>query len=203
MNSESSPKVIEIGLAELVNQWPKTQSYVELFSDLEHESERGAVLLTAAALDDALKDLLRIRLIPAKSTDELFNGTAPLATFSARINLSFSVGVISQQERGLLHNLRKIRNDCAHVRSIRFHEAPLRDKCLALKLPYGNVCGSEHPVRNYVIVAQMLILILLWRSSEENLTLSDRPTHPPTRAEGAVVERISFPVKIPTFHPKG
>lgn len=203
MNSESSLEVVEIGLAELVDRWPKTQSYVELFSDLEHESERGAVLLTAAALDDALKDLLRIRLVQAKSTDELFDGTAPLATFSARINLSFSVGVISQQEHSLLHKLRKIRNDCAHVRAIRFHEAPLRDRCLALKFPYGEICGSEHPARHYVIVAQMLVLLLLWRSSQDNLTLSDSPTHPPKRTKDSVVERMSFPIKIPTFRTQG
>lgn len=203
MNSESSLEVVEIGLAELMDRWPKTQSYVELFSDLEHESERGAVLLTAAALDDALKDLLRIRLVQAKSTDDLFDGTAPLATFSARINLSFSVGVISQQEHSLLHKLRKIRNDCAHVRAIRFHEAPLRDRCLALKLPYGETCGSSHPVSHYVIIAQMLVLLLLWRSSQDNLTLSDSPSHPPTRTKDSVVERVSFSVKIPTFRTQG
>ena len=199
MDSESSPEVIDIGLAELVKRWPKTQLYVELLSDLEHESERGAVLLIGAALDDALKDLLKIRFIQAKSTNELFEGTAPLSTFSARIDLSFSVGVISEAERRLLHKLRKIRNECAHVRTIRFHEAPLRDKCLSLKLPYGDVCGDEHPARHYVIIGQMLVLLLLWRCGGENITLSDEPIHPPKRTKDSVVERMTFPVKMPTF----
>jgi len=199
MASESSRDVIEIGLTELVERWPKTQSYVDLFSELENESERGAVLLTGAALDDALEDLLKNRLVQAKCTDELFEGTAPLATFSARINLCFSVGVISATERSLLHQLKKIRNDCAHVQAIRFHEPPMRDRCLALKLPYGDVCGSEHPVRHYVLIAQMLVLILLWRSSNENLMLSDEPIHSPKRKDGSVVERLSFPVKVPDF----
>lgn len=199
MASESSPEVIEIGFPELVNRWPKTQLYIELLSDLENESERGAVLLIGAALDDALKDLLKIRLIPAKSTNELFEGTAPLATFSARIDISFSVGVISQLEHRLLHNLRKIRNECAHVRTIRFHEAPLRDKCLSLRLPYGEICGDEHPARHYVIIGQMMVLLLLWRSGGENITLSDEPIHPPKRTKDSVVERVSFPIKIPTF----
>ncbi|MCA1777791.1 MAG: hypothetical protein LC676_19950 [Loktanella sp.] len=203
MASENSLKVIEIGLAELSDRWPKTQSYVELFSDLEHESERGAILLTGAALDDALKDLLKIRLIQSKSTEELFTGTAPLATFSARIDLSFSAGVISKSEHILLHKLRKIRNECAHVKTIRFHEAPLKDKCLALELPYGDVCGSEHPAKHYVIIAQMLVLLLLWRSGKENLTLSDEPTHHPNRTKESVVERFSFPVKIPDFLSRG
>lgn len=199
MTGEQRPQTVEINFEELIKRWPRTKIYADLFSELEHESERGAVLLVGAALDDTLEELLRARLLPSKSTDELLTGRGPLATFNARIDLCHSLGVISSSEHALLHKLRKIRNDCAHVRSIQFHDAPLKDKCLALEMPYGEIPDERNPARRYVMIAQLLVLVLLWRCSSDNIALTDEPMREPQRTEESVIERFSFELRIPHF----
>ena len=66
---------------------------------LVKESDRGCVILGAAWLNTALEQLLRAicRTAPEDtkaSVDPLFQGYAPLATFSAKIQLAFALGVL-------------------------------------------------------------------------------------------------------------
>lgn len=83
------------------------------------ESDRGCVILSAALLDEALEELLRsvCREIPQdiKATvDPLFQGYAPLATFSAKIQLSFALGILPRALRDKIEIIRRLRNDFAH-----------------------------------------------------------------------------------------
>jgi len=86
---------------------------------LAKESDRGCVILGAALLADALEDLLRscCRDEPKdiKATiDPLFEGYAPLSTFSARIQLAFALGILPCQLRDKIELVRRLRNDSAH-----------------------------------------------------------------------------------------
>src|SRR5438132_1135672 len=85
---------------------------------LRAESDRAAVVLGAAFLDAQLEDLFRAKLVPftpQDSFDNLFTSNGPLATFSARINLAFSLGWVSDNVRRDLHVIRDIRNTFAHT----------------------------------------------------------------------------------------
>ena len=58
----------------------------KFLDELNKESDRGAVLVSVAMLDDILEKIILAFLIEAKDTKELFSGSnAPLGTFSTRI----------------------------------------------------------------------------------------------------------------------
>ncbi|MBR1267227.1 hypothetical protein JQ629_06870 [Bradyrhizobium sp. AUGA SZCCT0222] len=77
--------------------------------------ERGLILALAAFAEEALGDLIEAFLIsgdPAKRLLEGFN--APLGTFSARIMMAYSLGLVTKRQRADLDRLRRIRNEFAH-----------------------------------------------------------------------------------------
>ncbi|GAD88421.1 hypothetical protein VHA01S_005_00230 [Vibrio halioticoli NBRC 102217] len=71
-----------------------------LRSELAKESDRGCALYATSYIDSALSDLLYCALATDKKIEkELFDGTAPLSTFSARINMAYYLGKISKAEK--------------------------------------------------------------------------------------------------------
>lgn len=57
---------------------------------LDNESDRGCALMTSSFLDQLLKNLLKAFMIDdPDSFDKLFTGTAGMATFSSRIEMSY------------------------------------------------------------------------------------------------------------------
>src|SRR5438445_1903262 len=105
---------------------------------LAEESDRGCALFASAYLDKALSDLLYLSLVESKKIEEdLFEGTAPLASFSSRIKLAFYLGRISAQCRTDLDTIRKIRNDFAHdAPLISFDTQSIADRCRNLGFSY-------------------------------------------------------------------
>jgi hypothetical protein len=87
----------------------------EFIKEFGSESDRAAVILGAAKLDTSLYLLLTRALLPtAGNEDELFEGEAPLSSFSSKINLAYRLGLIDSQFAHALHLIRKIRNSFAH-----------------------------------------------------------------------------------------
>lgn len=84
--------------------------------EFQTESDRAKVILSAAMLDEALAAMLRARLVPcADSKDQMFDGSnAPMASFSARVDFCYRLGLISSNFARDLHLIRKIRNEFAH-----------------------------------------------------------------------------------------
>jgi DNA-binding MltR family transcriptional regulator len=105
---------------------------------LHRETDRGCALFAAAYLDKALSDLLYLSLVlDKKIEEELFEGTAPLATFSARIKLAYYLGKISVQCRRDLDTIRGIRNEFAHKADLlSFEDQSLAARCRNLKFSY-------------------------------------------------------------------
>lgn len=84
--------------------------------EFARESDRAAGIVVAAMLDDALRDLLSKRLVPATRKDRnlVAGPRAPLGTFSARIDAAHQLGLISSFFSRDLHLIREIRNEFAH-----------------------------------------------------------------------------------------
>ena len=103
-----------------------------LFRQLANESDRGAVIVSAALLDDALLNMLKAKLCPSlEREDELFEGIyAPLGTFAAKIDLAYRVGLINAEFRKILHLMRKLRNDFAHS----VHKVDFTDRTVQSRL---------------------------------------------------------------------
>ena len=118
--------------------------------EFKGESDRACVILAATLLDTALEALLRTRLVPnASNTDSLLDGsTAPLASFSARIDMAYRLGIISPQFARDLHIVRRIRNDFAHnISGCTFEDTSVRDRVMELSRSTGTTNCHESWLR--------------------------------------------------------
>lgn len=86
---------------------------LELILPELHKSDREIVLIATAYLDDLLLRVLS-NALPNQSNDELFDGTGPLSTFSARIMITYRLGMLDTRMHQALNLIRKVRNSFAH-----------------------------------------------------------------------------------------
>jgi len=93
------------------------------------ESDRAAGVLAPAFLDDLLGQLLRVKLNESTSTASLLApDRGALGTFSAKIDMTHSMGLIDSTTWNDLHIIRKIRNRFAHEIDIHdFSDDSVRD----------------------------------------------------------------------------
>nr|WP_319493925.1 MltR family transcriptional regulator [uncultured Desulfobacter sp.] len=121
--------------AYILKQFQKIQIFRRALSS---ESDRGCALLAASFLDNALSDLMYCSFVYDKKIEkDLLNGTAPLATFSSRIDMAYYLGKIPKNCKSDLHIIRRIRNQFGHnPEIISFKTASISDSCKALKFSY-------------------------------------------------------------------
>lgn len=108
--------------------------------EFAQESDRATVIVAVALLDSALETLLRSKLAPVPgSHDPLLDGAyAPLSNFSARIDLSYRLGLISAGFARDLHLIRRIRNDFAHnISGCSFEDSGVRHRVAELSRSSG------------------------------------------------------------------
>lgn len=110
--------------------------YIAFRKELTKESDRGCALLAAAHLDFMLEQLLRKKLLGNKTHFKtLFGVTGPLGTFSSRIMICYSIGLISADILHDIQIIRKIRNDFGHSPSIiNFDNIKIKEQCDKMKL---------------------------------------------------------------------
>jgi len=127
----------------LLETHPHLKDFMTFLEHLNQESERGQVLISASMLDDLLMKTLQAFLIKGRIADKLLTGfNAPLGTFSARIEATHSMGLISDEERHDAIVIRKIRNEFAHTLTASFDDQSVKDQCAALHFSakdYSNV----------------------------------------------------------------
>ena len=101
---------------------------------LAKEGERVAVIISAARIDFTLETILKRLLNPSSGTsDPLFDSDRPLGTFSAKILLSFRLGVIDSELERAITVIRKIRNDFSHsMRPEHLADSPHRERVTEL-----------------------------------------------------------------------
>jgi hypothetical protein len=88
----------------------------EYVASIAQESDRGAVIVAAAYLDEALERVIRARLRASRSKrDPLFKGSnPPLRSFAIKIEMAHRMGIIVAGLAKALDLFRELRNDCAH-----------------------------------------------------------------------------------------
>ncbi|MFS0756125.1 MltR family transcriptional regulator [Noviherbaspirillum sp. 1P10PC] len=149
---------------------------------LTKESDRGCALFAAAYLDKALSDLLYLSLVADKRIEkDLFEGTAPLSSFSARIKLAFYLGKISKECRADLDTIRGIRNDFAHhAEPISFEDQSIADRCRNLQFSYHD--RANRP-RGHFTAAVSRILAILQATGLKSEAPPTKPDDRPTAKE--------------------
>lgn len=122
----------------------------KLFSDqFPKETDRAAVILSTAMLEQSLETMLKSRLVPLPgSEDKLFDGPyAPLASFSAKIDIAYRMGLISVSLCRDLHLIRKIRNDFAHdISNCSFEDVKTKERIIQL-VRSSNICNKVPDIR--------------------------------------------------------
>jgi DNA-binding MltR family transcriptional regulator len=136
--------------------------FLNLFNE---ESDRGSALIAASFLDDSLKEIISSFLLDDKSSKELIDGfNAPIGTFSSRIKLAHSLGLLMDDEYELLNSLRKIRNEFGHEwGKLTFDSPPIKNKIQNLQChgPEDIKNRSNKAIFNFAVVK--LMTNLLWR----------------------------------------
>jgi len=150
--------------------------FLPFLDQLNKESERGAVLISAAYIDDQLAQVLEAYLLEAEESKDLIIGfNAPLGTFSARAMACLSLGVVGRNEFNDCQIIRKIRNEFAHSTKACFADRKIIDLCANLHFSaksYDDVVVSPHG--QFTTAAASLILSLTNRPhyvSRERLSL--------------------------------
>ncbi|MEI7993715.1 MAG: MltR family transcriptional regulator [Methylococcaceae bacterium] len=119
-------------------------------TELKGESDRAAAIVGTSVLETHLEQLLTKAMIDHKKVPDIFKGYAPLSTLSAKINISYFLGLIPTDLYEDLDYIRKIRNDFAHEHGpISFKDQSLADKVKKLKCiqPWLNIqrqINEEH-----------------------------------------------------------
>lgn len=115
-----------------------------VFKELQGESDRAAVILVAAHLEDSLmiKVMSRMRKPPDGSTieyyDDVFAPNRPLGSFSAKIDAAYFFEIIDDTMRAQLNDVREMRNACAHSQHpISFADSALVNVCKRIFAPTG------------------------------------------------------------------
>jgi len=116
------------------------KAFSEFLNEIKNESDRAAVILGAAKIDDVLAQLIKKFLLPnVSSKDELMEDDGPISSFSARINIAYRLGLIDNELTRNLHLIRKTRNEFAHAAmGCKLDASPHRERVNEVICQYKN-----------------------------------------------------------------
>jgi hypothetical protein len=151
------------------------EAYVE---ELKKQTDRGAGIVAAAVVEDALEFTIKRRLIELSNTraDSLFGRMRPLSSFSAKIELGFALGLYDDKLRRPLNMIRDIRNEFAHNMEATSFDHPdiakLVDDARALiPEPAGQSLLQERSRRNVFMHFFFIAMMLLYASGAADIRL--------------------------------
>lgn len=131
---ELQNEIIEIlyPMDKFPEEFRKSQlEFLTLRTELTKESDRGCVLLASSHLDLMLERLLNHKLVGSKKMKkQMFEFNGPLGTFSSKIIMSYSLGLLPKLAQQDIQTIRKIRNDFAHtIKNASFENESIKYFC--------------------------------------------------------------------------
>jgi hypothetical protein len=127
-------------------------------ASLEHESDRGTVIMTAAMIEDTLSQALENHLhhLTSKELDALFEFNGPMGTFSAKIKSAQAFKIIDRATRNHIEMIREMRNACAHSQNgLTFKDEILRNAVFSMLTP--DAAQSYQNNEKYIRVAFVIM----------------------------------------------
>lgn len=121
----------------------------EVLNLIQQESERGMVLLAASLFDVRLEKLAKVILQYGNSDlkDDIVGFPGPLSSFSSRIKLLYSMGVLDKDTYTSLNIIRVLRNICAHApKDFKFDNSAVWSEIV--KIPLSLQMEDEDPEGN-------------------------------------------------------
>lgn len=92
----------------------RTPTYLEVEQLLSKESDRGAILILAAQIEELLGSLISEVCTSKQAAEAILKNGQPAGTFEHRVLLCQALGLIHNQEVNALRIIQKIRNKAAH-----------------------------------------------------------------------------------------
>lgn len=121
-------------IASRTYEWGYEAAVIE--EELHNASDRAAAIVGDALLDKELVDLIRAFLIDDQNVaGQLLGVDRPLGTFSARSNMAYALGLLSEDVFWDLTLIRRIRNEFAHDLHVTFDTPSVSQRCDSLELP--------------------------------------------------------------------
>jgi hypothetical protein len=157
-------------LKQIIGYVPTSSELRIVLLELNREKNARATAITLGALLEAkLESAIYTKLIPnipKSSREKIFGVQGILATFSARIEMAFVLGLIGPEIRKDLDHIREIRNAFAHAKGIISFDTPeIATKCDKIKFPTRKLFDGYKPVTvavdKYGITATLLMQ-LFW-----------------------------------------
>jgi len=159
--------------------------------ELRNSSDRSAVLVGVAFLDDALRTLIRARLIDKSSVvKKLMGGRMPINSFAHRIRLAYCIGLLGNAMYKDLYILRRISTRFTRTgEAASFQGDSVREECDKLKIGQAASDNFEATSRDRYITAVVTLLeqMRIRARSIEHLSVGKdfRPPAPTERPERA------------------
>jgi mannitol operon repressor len=123
-----------------------TKEFTDFLGEFNKESDRGAVLASAAYIDSLLAETLRSFLIDNKSAADMVDEyPGAMSSFSSRILACHAMGLISDDERTECNIIRKVRNEFAHHARKSLAEKDIESFCSSLKFIIKPVANDPPP----------------------------------------------------------
>jgi hypothetical protein len=125
-------------LAQLGNSELSSEHIADFFREVGAvDNHRGAALLLATHLEDALQFALISRLkIDDKRFTDIFGYDAPMGTFDRKVRVAHAIGMITDGTRLTLDVIRRVGNAFAHsLIPISFNTPQVANACALLKIP--------------------------------------------------------------------
>ena len=110
----------------------------KFIENLKNESDRGVVLISFELIHNYLTSLFEKYLILNNDLRKgiLEYSLAPLNTFSNKIKMAYSLGLIDKEQYRNLEYVRKIRNKFAHgISDASFEDDKIVEWCNKIKIP--------------------------------------------------------------------
>lgn len=108
------------------------------FDEIIRMNDRGhstTALIAAAAIDNFLEKAIKARMpnLDKDLSAKLFSGYGPFATFSAKIDTAYAMGIVDKSVFSDIHIIKAIRNAFAHPRGAQIvtFSDPVFDKLFA------------------------------------------------------------------------
>lgn len=142
--------------------------FSDFLREFQGETDRGAALVGAALIDSRLERLLCSHLaVEEVAADLITLNNAPLGTFSARIKLSYALGLITEIEFKEAETIRRVRNEFAHsVHGLDFNGQKVAALCRNLKANTPDGKRFDENPRQLFINSVILLSMALWYRPE-------------------------------------
>ncbi|AYG71004.1 MULTISPECIES: hypothetical protein [unclassified Rhizobium] len=146
------------------------ENYRAIVDSLKSESDRSMVVIAGSILEDELQSRIQRTLIQLDKEDsQRFFGFDGLAgTFSSKILMAYSLGLIDSHTRYLLDIVREVRNACAHSRMPVNFDTPELKNATVLLLPESlrKKSNRDQLRAQFLTVTSMLLTIIARGKSE-------------------------------------